>query len=169
MAAMPMMASIPEDSSFRYMMMIHIFDYGDGWLLPRTKVAPFFFRDWVGEEEQVAHRCIFIIFFFKNINLINDESSSFSHCPNQIASVPGQWLPANHGLSTSLEDRFLPSWRSGVTIRVTQFLANHQQPKQHQTTATDWWLEEQNTDALAPAFDKTALLVSFHNSQDRQS
>ena len=42
MAAMPMMASIPEDSSFRYMMMIHIFDYGDGWLLPRTKVAPFF-------------------------------------------------------------------------------------------------------------------------------
>ena len=42
MAAMPMMASIPEDSSFRYMMMIHIFDYGNGWLLPRTKVAPFF-------------------------------------------------------------------------------------------------------------------------------
>ena len=167
MAAMPMMASIPEDSSFRYMMMIFLTMAMVGFFQePRLHL---FFMDWVGEEEQVAHRCIFIIFSFKKINLINDESSSFSHCPNQIASVPGQWLPANHGLSTSLEDRFLPSWRSGVTIRVTQFLANHQQPKQHQTTATDWWLEEQNTDALAPAFDKTALLVSFHNSQDRQS
>ena len=107
MAAMPMMASIPEDSSFRYMMMIFLtMAMVCFFQEPRLHL---FFRDWVGEEEQVAHRCIFIIFFFKNINLINDESSSFSHCPNQIASVPGQWLPANHGLSTSLEDRFLPS------------------------------------------------------------